>query len=979
MYRIYPVYALSGFLSLGFQVAWFRVFTDRFGSTNLTFAFVLACFIGGLGAGSLASRRLTGWLERRLRIRDPLRSYGLVELLVAGTAALTALLPAVSAGLQFAYVDDGTLHAPGAAAQATQLGLSVVCVFGPCFFMGVTFPLLCDAARVRPTFPSSLYAWNTLGACSGLLVSEFVFLPWLGHEVMLYALVAANLGLGAWFLLRGSGPRTLPAEPDGSAAPAKAPPTGSPAAAVWSPLALLAVALVSGFLTGAFEADVLRRLQFFDCRSGAALSCVSFWAILAIFLGSTTVRWWPALTFRHLQIGIAAAVVVYWVVWLAGYPLRDWVNSADSLRVLQELPAGTTSYRFFSFGYGYTALLVFTGVFVFPPLYLVSLLLPYVCNAAQRQGRHLGVLYGSNTIAFCLGIVAFSTVVPGVNMFYAMRAFLFVFALCAVVLWLVGPQQKLRAAGVTAIAGLALIAIATPASFAPGWFLPDTAPARYPVRAMKSNGANTTYVVADPTGDYLFFDSHSMSGCNPPAQQYMRLMAHFPLLLQRQPKTALLVCFGVGNTASAIVAHDSIERLDVVDINHQVFATAPEFERYNRGVIDDPRVRLFHDDGRHFLDTGDDAYDLITSEPPPPMFPGVSRLYSVEYYEAAKARLTAEGMMTQWLPIDQMPLPAMRAALASFVQVFPHTLLTIGHRTNYVLVGSTSPFRLPAVEERFSASSAVVADLAPFNIARPSHLYLRVAACSRQLREQFGSFEGVSDLRNDWSHVFHDPKAPPVIEFDPVRVLAEFEDYGGASLACREELDYLMLHLGRLKTVVRDFPDRALATVARTDAVGMSGVDWWLVKHHVARSTGLLEADDLAGAISALQAAIALAPEYPAALHDAGVLLGQANRPEEALRVAQLLQAANPKSSVGACRAAALLVQLGREDDAIAAAERYLADLPRDVALLATYGEVLARAGRWPEAIAAYDRALAVDPNSRPIRDARERAIQRER
>ena len=40
MTRILFAYGVSGFVSLGYQVAWFRVFTDRFGSTNLTFALV---------------------------------------------------------------------------------------------------------------------------------------------------------------------------------------------------------------------------------------------------------------------------------------------------------------------------------------------------------------------------------------------------------------------------------------------------------------------------------------------------------------------------------------------------------------------------------------------------------------------------------------------------------------------------------------------------------------------------------------------------------------------------------------------------------------------------------------------------------------------------------------------------------------------------------------------------------------------------
>src|SRR5262249_51262869 len=162
----------------------------------------------------------------------------------------------------------------------------------------------------------------------------------------------------------------------------------------------------------------------------------------------------------------------------------------------------------------------------------------------------------------------------------------------------------------------------------------------------------TTYVVADPTGDVLYFDSHPMSGTGALAQRYMRLMAHMPLLAQETPRRALLVCFGVGNTASAIAAHEELTAIDIVDVNDRVFDTAPEFARTNGRVYQDPRVRLIHDDGRRFLRQSHDTWDLVTSEPPPPREAGVYRLYSREYYQSVLAHLTPSGMMTQWLPAD---------------------------------------------------------------------------------------------------------------------------------------------------------------------------------------------------------------------------------------------------------------------------------------------------------------------------------------
>ena len=134
-------YCLSGFVSLAYQVAWFRIFVDRFGSTNLTFGLVLCNFIGGLGVGALASERVCDSLGRRLRIDHPLRLYGLIELLIAVSVlltALTTLIPPAAWG-HFPYrLSQGVYHLT-ISYQLARIAVATGCVFIPAFLMGVTF------------------------------------------------------------------------------------------------------------------------------------------------------------------------------------------------------------------------------------------------------------------------------------------------------------------------------------------------------------------------------------------------------------------------------------------------------------------------------------------------------------------------------------------------------------------------------------------------------------------------------------------------------------------------------------------------------------------------------------------------------------------------------------------------------------------------------------------------------------------------
>lgn len=987
------LYCVSGFVSLVYQVAWFRIFVDRFGSTNLTFGFVVCSFIGGLGVGSLASRPLAARISRHGKLNRQLRVYGVVEMMVAATAVLTLLMPLIPADTwgSFPYRLSGAIFRPIMAYQFSQLAISILCVFPPCFLMGVTFPLLCDVFHQDARFPSTLYGWNTLGACSGVLACEFCFLPLVGHSRTFLFMTAINFALGLYFFLAGAAPgkdslrASTACKPRGSRPRRRSlvkTPQKSLADVPICPVSVsvaLACAIISGLLTGALEADVLKRLQFLDCRSGASMSFISFWAILAIFLASWTVRMVRRLHLGWIKVAFVLALAAYLAAWHFAFPLRDWSNAVDNQRVIDALPADTTGlgidYQFFHFRYGLRSLLLFTGVFVFPAFYLLSLLLPYVCNAMQSSRRHLGIVYGCNTVGFCAGMLGFTMAAPRVNVFYSFKLFMCLFALLAGLLLTIGRSKRLAIwkPGVAALI-LAAACVLTPASFDVAYFAADSAAVKYPIRAMKSNGANTTFVVEDPDGELLFFDSHSMSGCNAVAQQYMRLMAHYPLLCHPHPTKALLICFGVGTTASAIACHEPIEWIDVVELNDRVLDTAPEFAATNRNVVQDPRVRLIHDDGRRFLNLTDRKYDLITSEPPPPMFQGVYRLYSREYYQSVLARLAPGGMMTQWLPIGQMPRPAVEQAIGAFVSVFPHCLMFVGHGTNYILLGSNAPIELATIERRFHDSDRVVEDLKPFAISGPVSLFARLVKYGSTLRREFGDYPAVSDQRNDFSHALHDPSDPAVITYDPVSLL---EQIPAGQLRSYEELRRTVLHMGRLKTLVMDFPEAALMSVKATGAaeVALADADWISIHRLFGGAMRAARQRRYEEGIEFLQQALHIANEVPYVAKWLGVLQNNAQNFDAALGTWKYVQTLEPGDADAYHGAGWALIRVGRYDEAIAELNRAIELDSNNAKIHRSLGDALASVHRWPEAVRAYDRALFLNPRDKTARENRDSLV----
>jgi len=279
VFQVLLAYAVSGFIALGYQVVWFRILTDWFGSTNLTFALVVTSFIGGLSAGSVLSARLVALLDSQLRLHDRLRVYGVIELLVAASVTLTLLLNALPAIPRddFPYEAGQGMWVHGWQYVALHSTVAATCIFLPCVLMGVTFPLLCDAYRNQTNghrWPAALYASNTAGAVLGVLACQFMLLLTLGHLGTLWLLIATNVLVGGYFVYAGYDAR-FGVQPDPSPFPSLAaskPPLAQPQRTAST---LLVYATLGGFLAGGLEGDLFKRLSFVvELNPGATMSFV---------------------------------------------------------------------------------------------------------------------------------------------------------------------------------------------------------------------------------------------------------------------------------------------------------------------------------------------------------------------------------------------------------------------------------------------------------------------------------------------------------------------------------------------------------------------------------------------------------------------------------------------------------------------------------------------------------------------------------
>jgi spermidine synthase len=158
--------------------------------------------------------------------------------------------------------------------------------------------------------------------------------------------------------------------------------------------------------------------------------------------------------------------------------------------------------------------------------------------------------------------------------------------------------------------------------------------------------------------------------------QLQRMLGHISLLLSTRPRSVLVVGFGAGITAGSIATYPEVERIVICEIEPLIPRVVSKyFEEANGNVMHDKRVEVVYDDGRHFIQTTDERFDVITSDPIHPWVKGSATLYTKEYFEAAKRHLKPGGVVSQWVPLYETAPDVVKCEIATFLEVFPNATI----------------------------------------------------------------------------------------------------------------------------------------------------------------------------------------------------------------------------------------------------------------------------------------------------------------
>ena len=240
----------------------------------------------------------------------------------------------------------------------------------------------------------------------------------------------------------------------------------------------------------------------------------------------------------------------------------------------------------------------------------------------------------------------------------------------------------------------------------------------------------------------------NVAGTTPQLISTQKLQAHLPLMMHPDPRSVLHIGFGSGGTAYAVSRHP-VEKIDIVEITPDVVRMADRhFPHINRGVVDDPRVRFLWGDGRNYLLTATERYDVILSDSIHPAHSaGNGNLYTVEYFRHAASRLEPDGIFSVWFPMYGLTPDNFQQILKALAEAFAHVSVWYAHDTvnRWVLVtGSQNPdFALPGsstMDARFEIPE-VREDLGEIGYTHALNLLDNLILGDRALRQALADVE----------------------------------------------------------------------------------------------------------------------------------------------------------------------------------------------------------------------------------------------
>ena len=682
----------SGCAALIYEIVWFQLLQLVIGSSAISLGILLGTFMGGMCLGSLLLPRM---ISAR---RHPLHVYAILEAGIGLFALLILVGMPLVGGLYTAWAGGGVA---GIVLRAIAAG---VCLLPPTVMMGATLPAISRWVKATPEGVSWLgffYGGNIAGGVLGSLAAGFYLLR--QHDVMVATLVGVAINVAvaliAYFL---AGRTQYQAE-----AVAVRGVTARGTVSVYVAIGL------SGMTALAAEVIWTRLLSL---HFGATV--YTFSLILAVFLfglgiGSTIGAMLARdVTNARRALGWCQLLLCGAMAW-AAYELTE------SLPYWPINPyIATTPWFTLQLDLARCLWVVLPGAILWGASF--PLALSAVATTEQDAAWLAGGVYAANTVGAIVGSLAMSFVlVPWIGSAHSEQVLIIASALSALILLepsFAGaadagsgvPGTSRWNVGGTAVLAVAMVGaglLARSVHPLPGLLV---AYGRYSATRVGQadiiyvgEGLNASVAVSQLSNGVLNYHNAGkvQASSEPQDMRLQRMLGHLTTLIPEHPRRVVVIGCGAGVTAGAVSIDPAVEHETIAEIEPLVpKVVSTYFSEHNFDVVRNPKVHVRIDDARHFIQTTNEKFDAITSDPLDPWVKGAAMLYTKEFFETAKAHLNPGGVMTLFVQLYESNSDAVKSEIATFLDAFPNGIVwgntNEGKGYDLVLLGQAEPSKI---------------------------------------------------------------------------------------------------------------------------------------------------------------------------------------------------------------------------------------------------------------------------------------------
>ncbi|HON18108.1 MAG TPA: hypothetical protein PK990_02960 [Salinivirgaceae bacterium] len=660
---------IAGFAFISYEINLFRSLSNLFGATIVASTLTLSIFMAGYGIGAYS-------FGHAFKTHYPIRT--LIVLMMGLSLSGLAAYSFIQWGIPKLYFELDSADSSFFLQKFASYAMASVFLLLPSFFMGGILPIITQIFQSWQNKVinsiSTLYALDTLGGVLGGVFTTFFLNKFLG-QIETVIIISITVLCPILFLLPFLGDFSEE-NPNNANIPKRIP---FPAIKRY----LLTTALL-GFTMNAFQILLIRVFKIFLINTIYTFTLITAMVILGLFLGSYLIK------IRQKYVNIHKIKLLLLIM---GSSILIVALAAKHIPTLLMFPLSSLfpSEIFRAF---FLPAIILT-ITILPIAALSGYMFPALVGLADGNdtphGKLVAIMLAANTIGSVIGpLIAAFVFIP----FLGIGRSLILISIFPIILipYLKSTAEKSQKSFISKFAFAAIVVVAilfvvtSDYKIVPPSFIKnktqilayrETLEGNYSVGEEQTDGGRilSTYV-----------NNSAVIGTTYDAIKVVKMVGHLPFLFDLKAEKALVVGFGIGVTTAAIASHPEIQQIDCIELVKDLTQVAHFYSDINNNIHLDKRLRFYQDDGRHFLQQTSQKYDLISSDPTHPIL-GSGNLYTKEYWELCKKKLSPHGMISQYLPIHKLTLNDFLGIVKTFHHVFPNSALFVGH-FHAVLIGS---------------------------------------------------------------------------------------------------------------------------------------------------------------------------------------------------------------------------------------------------------------------------------------------------